>query len=722
MTPHDYGFIPHEKDEPKDYGFVPHELNPESSWMKSAKESSDNPLGNFSENMQDSFQKPEVLGAMVGGTMGAVAGGPAGAIAGSGAGAYLGNSAKNLYNHYQHPEKAPQHASEYITEPLKAGAEAIVGEGIGRGIVAGYHGLKNLKDNPVMRKAGKIFHSMPEKFTQRYLDQEGELMTAPMIDGRPQEARNADTIMHDMQSYNERSGHKIEGIQQEIRRHKDTIQNNKELLTNRKQQLNDQYGEQKYQTGIEHADAGLKYGEAAQAQKEALQQVHVKDLVTPIQEAIEKLHEKVTHGSADAYLILGDQKGTISITPLKQALVNGMESMKLRGKILTHTDQLAYQELQKTLDMINGLQTDQIRYPEAKFILQRLGHDTTWTPNAGKFEALADQVKQKAREALDEPIKQAIPAYRQKMLEVEADTKLLKKASKRLGTPELAMQTLNNLSSTKGRNIDHELINKLGKAIQYNFDKPIQTYMNAKDILAKPSKMNMLKQTLPEHGKRMATQAEITRLGDPKVKQAIRDRLAKSNESRQLHDSEARLLNKNMELEQAQKDHEPFKPFNQSGVQARYKALNGARHYNAEQQFGDLDKATGHNFSQEVTDRSILDAFDKTDTMGSRKTVAGKAIGKFLVLLLGGEAMGGHAGAAIGASIGLGMDKYSGVVLRGILDSRIGLAQGIQGLEKQFGQYAPSLAKAADRGVKSLATTIYMLSSDPEFMKKLNDE
>lgn len=693
-------------------------VKPEEGGFFSGKKWED-PADAINGHIKDALTNPETGGAILGGIGGGALAGPAGALLGSGAGAYLGNAGKNAYNHFVHPEEAPKTSMDYITDPMKAGADGVIAEGIGQGVVKGYHGLKNLKDNQVMKKVGKVIHGMPEDFTQHYLENKGELMSGPELNGSPTEARPSEQIMEDMQGYHDRSAKKITDSERNVQPAKEAVRDNSDAWKDKRQSLQDQHAEQKYQTSLQHGDASLKYSEAAQAQKENLQGVNVRNLVSPIQEAIKKLKDQVNHGSNESYVILGDHPGTVSIGPLKAQLRKGMEDLKLEGNVLTPTDQTSISELQKSLSMIENL-PNEVRYPQAKFILQRLGEDTTYGQNVGAYGKIVDRVKKEARKVLDEMVKERVPAYRDAMKKVSYDTELLSQLSEKFGNPEHALSRLENLSSARGTNIDFELLKKLDQETKSNLVEPIVRYLKAQDTLKTPSRMNSLKQGLPEYGQKAATQAELKRLGDPKVKKAIRERLAKSNEAKVLNDSKANLLNKRLAVEQAEKAHEPFQPFSQRGVEGRYKALNGARHFNAEKQFSDLDRASGRNFSQEVTDRAILDAFERTDAQGSRKVNFAKTVGKFIGLVLGGGVLGGPIGAGMGATTGLAMDKYSGQTLRALLDARIGLAKGIEGLEGQFGKYAPILGKAAERGVKSLATTVYMLSRDEEFNKKLN--
>src|SRR5579859_7853736 len=71
------------------------------------------------------------IGAMAGGVIGGVSPLPGGALIGAGVGGYTGTAAKNFINTYRNSEEAPQESSDYITEPLESGANAVSGQVLG---------------------------------------------------------------------------------------------------------------------------------------------------------------------------------------------------------------------------------------------------------------------------------------------------------------------------------------------------------------------------------------------------------------------------------------------------------------------------------------------------------------------------------------------------------------------------------------------------------------
>ncbi len=260
--------------------------------------------------------------------------------------------------------------------------------------------------------------------------------------------------------------------------------------------------------------------------------------------------------------------------------------------------------------------------------------------------------------------------------------------------------------------------------MEQDFSGPIASHIRSKEILSTPSKLRNMREQLPEHAVHAQSQAEMKRLSDPATRRAIKERVRASQEAKLHGESKEALKSRQADLTDAESKYKPHAPFGQGTVQAKVKALVGARNYAPKKLFKEIDQATGKNFTGEIRDRAILDSFQKTDTNGARKTLVGKAIGKGLGMLLAGGAGGAAAGGpgmAIGASIGFGMDKYSGQVLRAIFNKRIQLGEGIKQLEGRFGKYAPALAKAAEKGPEALSTLGAVLSQNPGFKKHVEN-
>jgi len=140
-----------------------------------------------------------------------------------------------------------------------------------------------------------------------------------------------------------------------------------------------------------------------------------------------------------------------------------------------------------------------------------------------------------------------------------------------------------------------------------------------------------------------------------------------------------------------------------------------------------LDRITGADVANKAKDSITREAFEKADTNGSRKTVAGALLGKAVSSGVGavlGYEVGGDYGAGIGAGAGLGMDKYAGKVFKGFLNGKITASQ----VAAKFANtpFANFMTKAAEKGNASFAATTFILQqNNPEYrklMQKLDEE
>ena len=136
-----------------------------------------------------------------------------------------------------------------------------------------------------------------------------------------------------------------------------------------------------------------------------------------------------------------------------------------------------------------------------------------------------------------------------------------------------------------------------------------------------------------------------------------------------------------------------------------------------------LDKITGAGIEDMVKDRLTQESFYKSDTNGSRKTLAGALLGKAAEGAIGGAigygvSDGNGAGAATGALVGMSLDKYAGQVFKSILNGQMTAAAGVQKIAPQLGKFAQPLMNAAMRGNEAVAATHFLLQqSNPEYRK-----
>ncbi len=267
------------------------------------------------------------------------------------------------------------------------------------------------------------------------------------------------------------------------------------------------------------------------------------------------------------------------------------------------------------------------------------------------------------RSTLDQTVKDQVPEYKAKMLEVARKAQLLNKASDLYGTPEKAIGNLNGITSEKGQALHVPMIEALSKETGRDLAAPVKGYLLNDKILRTPSLFDQAIEEIPEAKSLNAAKAKLNEVSDPAYS---RSKIDEASEP---------LLKKiqqyQADLERAKEGKDLFSGVTPDTVTAKTKALNGANKYGAEIKFGDIDQAHGTNFKEQIQARNDLDQFKKTDTNGSRKTVIGAlvggAIGKIFDEMLLGAAVGSKAGAA--------MDKYSGQAFKTALDKGMSMAE-----------------------------------------------
>ncbi len=139
-----------------------------------------------------------------------------------------------------------------------------------------------------------------------------------------------------------------------------------------------------------------------------------------------------------------------------------------------------------------------------------------------------------------------------------------------------------------------------------------------------------------------------------------------------------------------------------------------------------MDSFTGDKIEDQIRDRLTLDAFEKTDTNGSRKTLLGKAIGASIGGAIGYGGTDNEGAAAVGAMAGFSADKYAGKFFKQMLNGQIAAGPAVQKVAPYLGKFANPLIEAVKRGNNAVASTHFILSqTNPEYrnlVKKLDDE
>ena len=139
-----------------------------------------------------------------------------------------------------------------------------------------------------------------------------------------------------------------------------------------------------------------------------------------------------------------------------------------------------------------------------------------------------------------------------------------------------------------------------------------------------------------------------------------------------------------------------------------------------------MDTFTGDKIEDQIRDRLALDAFDKVDTNGSRKTLLGKAIGGAIGAGIGYGGTDNEGAGAVGAVAGFSADKYAGKVFKQMLNGQLAAGPAVQKISSKLGKFAQPLQAAAQRGNSAVAATHFVLSqTNPEYrnlVKQLEED
>jgi len=315
--------------------------------------------------------------------------------------------------------------------------------------------------------------------------------------------------------------------------------------------------------------------------------------------------------------------------------------------------------------------------------------------NAGAMSPEAAKSVSAMRRSFDQLVKNASPAYRAKMAELAPQVSLVSDMSDVFGSEQGALSALNAMSSPtnpKGY-IAKKLLKQYDDAHNTNFTQDLDTYLNAQDVLRSPSKMDELKQGLPE------TQRLAAQLPEEQAHQAAQQGLEQAQQSATSEADKAA----------------PLSRLQPGSTENLIRSLQNGKNIEGRKALEYLDQLGGTDYAKKAADAGAAKQFLRDTTNGSRKTVLGGAIGTALGSAFGvhGAAVGSGAGAVLGAL----SDRYGGQAVKAVLDAGISLGQ--LGNPK----YAGALMQAAKRGRKALMVTHALLTSqDPQYAALAQDE
>ena len=337
---------------------------------------------------------------------------------------------------------------------------------------------------------------------------------------------------------------------------------------------------------------------------------------------------------------------------------------------------------------------------DAKRIIQQIDADQVFVAEKGSFAPEADAVKARVRHLLDDQLKNAVPAYREKMKQVAANTELLADMSRSYGTESSVIGKLQTLGTEKGRLVELPKLKRFQEATGIKFQNEIDEVLNARQILDSDVQLQNFKKSLPGYSDLEATSQRQIALANPQLKRELIGEVASSGEAKN-------VLAAEWALDAAEAETKNLRGWTPSSTESRLKALQQDRNNIENQKVADyIREKTGRNISEEMRNQKVRDVFNRGDTNGSRKTLAGAVIGKGIGASIGGAvgyAAGDDVGAGSGAIIGFMGDKYAGLMLKAVIDGRLKAPEALAQLSPKLGKFAKPLVEAAAKGNKSLA-------------------
>lgn len=539
----------------------------------------------------------------------------------------------------------------------------------------------NTVDDSLLPKLGKTIANIPEDMTSEYLAKKGNL-----------EARNTEEIMDELVGYYNNASSKLDDS-------KFGFENAKSALDEAKSMARNQLVDEKFNTQNLLSEARESLQNKVMTEKEALKNYSVQNLRDTVSESIDALKAKVSSGSGQAFDALEKIRGKFKIYEPLRELEAGIADLTIAGKPISDSANSSFNNLMALKERLEPLAKTGITSTQAKQILQQLDDDIKLSASKGSFSPEADIIKARFRRSLDNIIKSISPEYKAIMQEVADDTQLLTELSSGFGSETKLLNRLNQLSSEKGRSIDLPLLKKLAAKTGQNWDETLDKYLQKQDLVNSPTDFSKYVDNFEEAKNLRGLQDYYNKLRDPNNVRSIDELQAVQKATLGLTDAEKAL-------EAAKQDYKLFSNVKPGVIENKLKAMNGGRQYGANDIFEQINQKTGKNYTEEIRNRAILDSFEKGDTAGSRKTLAGALIG-----------------GPIGGVLGFAGDKFAGQTFKAILDGRIAAPEAIAKIAPKLGKYAQPLMQAAQRGNNSLASTMFILQqTDPNFRKLMQDK
>ena len=407
-------------------------------------------------------------------------------------------------------------------------------------------------------------------------------------------------------------------------------------------------------------------------------------LATEIPEHLDQQGEKLKALSGQAFDILSDEGQTFPIDDLTDAVSKKMEDLKIGGgpditgpdgRIWSGQmagvvptigpDATAYKALgqfQEMLGRVGSQLGPDVPAPVVKELIQQLDgvSKESYQTNAGALSPAAAGNLAQVRRIFDQTIKEASPAYADKMAELAPQVQLTSDMSQVFGNEQASLNALKaaaNPNTPRGYTVrqmldqyDQQNGTNFGQQVSDYYDKPQQSLQDAQQGLSSAQE----------------AAGAVNKLGINSTENTI-------------------------------------------------PAIQSGRNIEARKQLENLDP----DLLQTVQDTGVAKQFMRSTTNGSRKAKIGAGIGGAGGAFFGGissgpvgAVVGGHIGGALGGFAGGLADLYGGQAVKTALDA------GIKVNKLANTPYVGRIMKAAAEGPKAVAVAHYLMGqTDPNYQK-----
>lgn len=591
-----------------------------------------------------------------------------GAAAGASLGAVGGKALEQAGKQFFFGE-GPKTRAEQFGQLGEEAAYGALGELGGRAIGAGVKSAVEAAPSMIKKgakKLGKVMANIPEEYTGRYVEAKGKIDAPPKTQ-----------ILDDLSDlYNK--------AQSEVEKAATQKTLAQDQLNSLKSNIQDEFKTKRFDTKVALDEAKNKLGEKTMSLKEGLK----KDIVTPlyegVQSSLETLKKRLSELSRESYEILDKDPNRYSVRNGAKALERMAIELNIGGKKGTPITEESKALQRKILKLADNFKNtpETLSAPELKKIIQDLDRSAQANYNSLEFDTRVSQAYKMARGVIDDAIKAANPQYEAKMAELAPLTELYGQAVERFGSPTKAISRLKGVATPQGQAIDVDLLRMLGQSTGDDFITPVETYIKQQSVLKNPQALDALIKETPEFRALSEIENAYNTLKNPETEKALW-------QSPQWIEAEQRAGKAISGLEKAQEEAALFRGFSPMQVEAKYKGLTGARQYGPTELFEKVKETTGIDYAQQIRDRELLDQFSKASTQGSRKVVAGGAIGSAIGAGVAGPG-GAAVGSALGGATGAYLDQYGGKVFKNILDTSMRAGERIAPIAEKLTPSAPT--------------------------------